>query len=256
MSNEMALASSAIVPANDSGRVLEIISRVASDPQADIDKLERLMALHERMEKAKAEQAFNAAMTDAQAEMGRVSADATNPQTRSKYASYGKIDRAIRPIYARHGFALSFDEAESPKGAEYLRVLCYVSHKAGFSRTYHRDMPLVTKGLKGNEMMTPTHASASAESYAKRYLVKDIFNIAIGEDDDDGNAAGGSAALTLTAEQVAALEKLLAETDSDKDKFLRYAKVDSLDQILAGNFDAVCQTIKNAAKAKQRKAVG
>src|SRR5690606_40392178 len=97
-----------IVPVNDTARVLEMISRVASDPSADIDKLERLMALHRQMESEQAEKAFNAAMAAAQAEMGRISADATNPQTRSKYATYGKLDKVLRPIYTKHGFALSF----------------------------------------------------------------------------------------------------------------------------------------------------
>lgn len=241
----------AIVPANDSGRVLEIISRVAADPSADIDKLERLMALHERLEKAKAEQAFNASMTDAQSEMGRISTDATNPQTRSRYATYGQLDKHLRPIYTRHGFALSFDEADSPKGIEWIRVLCYVSHSGGFSKTYHRDVPIVTKGLKGNDMMTPTHANAAAQSYGMRYLLKAIFNVAIGEDDNDGNGAAPEP--TLTPEQVASLDKLLKDTGSDKAKFLAHIKVDSLDQVLAKNFDSVAQTIRNAAAARQRK---
>jgi hypothetical protein len=46
---------------------------------------------------------------------------------------------------------------------------------------------VVTKGIKGNEMMTLTHATASSDSYARRYLLKDIFNVAIGEGDTDGN---------------------------------------------------------------------
>lgn len=235
----------AIVPANDSGRVLEIISRVAADPSADIDKLERLMALHERLEKAKAEQAFNEAMTAAQSEMGRVSTDATNPQTRSKYATYGKLDRDLRPIYTRHGFALSFDEADSPKGAEYIRVLCYVSHRDGFSKTYHRDMPIVTKGLQGNAMMTATHASAAAESYAKRYLVKDIFNVAIGEDDNDGN---GPTLPTLSAAQVADLEALISEVNANKEAFLKVCKVDRLADLPAAKFDAAVKKLESKRK--------
>jgi hypothetical protein len=50
------------------------------------------------------------------------------------------------------------------------------------------DMPSDGKGAKGGDVMTKTHATATADSYAKRYLIKDIFNIAIGEYDTDGNA--------------------------------------------------------------------
>ena len=68
-----------------------------------------------------------------------------------------------------------------------MRVLCYVSHSAGHTRTYQCDMPSDGKGAKGNDVMTKTHAAGSAASYGMRYLLKMIFNIAIGEDDTDGN---------------------------------------------------------------------
>ena len=39
--------------------------------------------------------------------------------------------------------------------------------------------------------MTKTHAVGSAMSYGVRYLLKLVFNVAVGEDDDDGNTASG-----------------------------------------------------------------
>lgn len=168
---------------------LSLFERMASDPNASVEKIERLMALWERNEARKAETAFNAEMSDAQAEMRPVSADATNPQTRSKYASYEALDLALRPIYTKHGFGLSFDTGDSPL-EDHVRVLCYASQRAGHSRTYHIDMPADGKGAKGGDVMTKTHAVGSGVSYGMRYLLKMIFNVAVGEDDDDGNRAG------------------------------------------------------------------
>lgn len=174
----------------ESATILSVISRAASDPSVDIEKLERLMAMHERMEAKQAEQGFNTAMSEAQAEMGPVSADATNPQTRSRYATYAKLDSRLRPIYTRHGFALSFGTGEgAPEG--HIKVVCDVSHKDGHVKRYACDMPADGKGAKGGDVMTKTHAAGSAMSYGQRYLLKLIFNVAIGESDDDGNAAGG-----------------------------------------------------------------
>src|SRR5690606_15862485 len=51
-------------------------------------------------------------------------------------------------------------------------------------------MPADGKGAKGGDVMTKTHAAGSAMSYGQRYLLKLIFNVAIGENDDDGNSAG------------------------------------------------------------------
>jgi hypothetical protein len=168
---------------------IEIVARAAADPSVDADKMERLYALMERQQQQLAEVAFNDAMSAAQGKMGRISADATNPQTRSKYATYGKLDHALRPIYSSHGFSLSFDTTDSPK-EDHARFLCYVSHSAGHTRTYRIDMPVDGKGAKGNDVMTKTHAVGSGASYGMRYLLKMIFNVAVGEDDDDGNAAG------------------------------------------------------------------
>ncbi|WP_418116019.1 ERF family protein [Variovorax sp. NFACC27] len=176
-------------PRNEIATVLHAITAAAHDPSVDIDKMERLLSMHERMHARANEQKFNAAMTKAQAAMGPISADAVNPQTRSTYASYAQLNRALRPIYTKNGFALSFDTDDSPK-ENHIRVLCYVSHAAGHMRTYKCDMPADGKGAKGGDVMTKTHAQGSAMTYSQRYLLKLIFNVAIGETDDDGNGAG------------------------------------------------------------------
>lgn len=166
--------------------LLQVISRAAADPATDVEKMERLMQMYERIEGKRSESAFNDAMCDSQARMRPISADANNPQTRSKYASYGKLDKALRPIYTENGFSLSFDTGnDAPDG--FVRVLCYVSHKNGYSRTYHVDMPSDGKGAKGGDVMTKTHAVGAGMSYGIRYLLKMIFNVAVGEDDQDGN---------------------------------------------------------------------
>lgn len=153
---------------------------------ASIDTIERLVALQEHMASRDAEQAFAAAMTRAQASMGRISTDAINPQTKSRYTSYAALDRVLRPIYTHEGFSLSFDTQDG--GPDAIKVLCHVSHVGGHSRTYSVTMPADGKGAKGGDVMTKTHATGSAMTYGMRYLLKLIFNVAIGEDDNDGNS--------------------------------------------------------------------
>lgn len=162
--------------------------RFLKDPDVTPDKLERFMALQERVTARAAEAEFNADMSAAQAAMRPVAADAENPQTRSRYASYGALDKALRPLYTQHGFGLSFDTADAPL-PEWVRVVCYVTHRGGHSRTYHADIPADGKGARGGDVMTKTHAVGSAMSYGMRYLLKMIFNVSVGEDDDDGNRA-------------------------------------------------------------------
>src|SRR5260370_16452199 len=90
---------------------LAMIERAARDPSIDIDKLDRLLLMRERENARVAEQAFNVALAEAQTEMQPIGADSDNPQTRSRYASYAPLDRAVRPIYTRHAFPLSFNTA-------------------------------------------------------------------------------------------------------------------------------------------------
>lgn len=181
-----------IPPQAETDAMLSMIERAARDPQVDIDKLERLMQLRDRTLAREAETAFNNAMTEAQSRIGRIAADKENKQTHSWYATYASMDRKVRPIYVECGFSLSFDTAPDAP-ADCVRVVCYVSHRAGHTRTYRVDMPADGKGAKGGDVMTKTHAAGSAMSYGSRYLLKLIFNIAIGEDpeDDDGNGADG-----------------------------------------------------------------
>lgn len=159
---------------------------LASNPAIDVAKLEKLLEMRREMEQRDAELHFNIGMTAAQRAMRPVAADANNPSTRSRYASYAALDRALRPIYTTHGFCLSFDTAttETP---ECVRIVCLVSHAHGFTRLYKVDMPNDGKGAKGGDVMTKTHATGAAMSYGMRYLLKMIFNVAVGEDDRDGN---------------------------------------------------------------------
>ena len=108
----------------DASPMLAMIERAARDPSVDVDKLERLMLMQERMQAKMAESAFNDAMSDAQARMRTIGADANNPQTRSKYASYGKLDSVLRPIYTDNGFSLSFESLLLGKGGRSLAARC------------------------------------------------------------------------------------------------------------------------------------
>jgi len=150
------------------------------------DQLQILQEMYFKDLARKAEVEFNLAMNAVQTELGRIAPDLDNKQTSSKYASYAALDRAIRPVYTRHGFSLSFDSGDSAEGT--VVAYCYVSHQAGHTRKYQSPaMPLPVMGPQGKAVMTATHGTGAAMSYAMRYLLKFIFNIAIGEDDTDGN---------------------------------------------------------------------
>jgi len=159
--------------------------RLAIEKGAGIETIERLVALQEKMLVRQAEIEFSEALNRVQEKIKRIAPNLDNPQTHSKYASYAAIDKEIRPIYSPEGFSLSFTHEDCPK-PNHIRVVCWLRLRAHKER-YQVDWPVDTVGPKGNAVMTATQATGASDSYAKRYLVKDIFNIAIGEDDRDGN---------------------------------------------------------------------
>src|SRR3990167_516713 len=249
MSDDKQLA--VVEPQTQLAAVIAAVTRAAADPSVDVTKMQAILDMQERILNRNAEAEFNAAMTAAQLGVGRVSTDATNPQTRSKYASYAQLDRAVRPVYTQHGFALSFDTGDAPE-AEYVRVLCHVSHRGGHTRTYHADMPADGKGAKGGDVMTKTHATGSAMSYGMRYLLKMIFNVAIGEDDNDGNGVKP----VITDKQAADLQALMDEVGADPVKFLKFMGVESVDDIAATDYDKAVKALerKRSAPTKKEKA--
>jgi hypothetical protein len=183
-------------------------------------------------------------MSQAQADMGPIATDMQNKQTSSRYASYAALDRVVRPIYTKHGFALSFDEADSPK-AEHVRVLAYVSHAAGFSKTFHTDIPADGKGAKGGDVMTKTHAVGAAKSYGMRYLLRSIFNLAVGEEDTDGNTEE-----RISEKQAEELRSLLKEVNANEESFLRTIKAQSVESIRAGAYSTVVALVEAKRRRK------
>lgn len=234
---------------NEGTTLLAVISRAAADPQTDVEKMERLMVMYERLEAKKAETAFNNSMSDAQTKMRPISADADNKQTKSSYATYGKLDSALRPIYTQAGFALSFD-TDNERTADAVKVLCYVTHTGGHTRTYRVEMPADGKGAKGGDVMTKTHATGAAMSYGMRYLLKMIFNVAVGEDDTDGNAPV-SEVKVINQEQLGELISLIGKAGITPDEFCKRIKRQMLHDLPANEFELAKSTLEKFIAKKQ-----
>lgn len=240
---------------SESAAIIQMVERASRDPSVDLDKMERLIRMRKEMLSEEAERAFNKAMKATQAEMRPISANATNSQTKSHYATYDQLDRALRPIYTAHGFSLSFDEGDTPK-TDQIRVLCYVSHDDGHTRVYRKDMPADGKGAKGGDVMTKTHAAGAAASYGARYLLKGIFNVAVGEDDRDGNDDHRSEAPPISREQMAELQDLIDQANLPIEKFCRSFKVASMAEVTTADLPKIVtriyERIAKLAAAKQK----
>jgi hypothetical protein len=198
--------------------VLALIERI--DPKTNADALEKMYALYERELVRKAAVQYNEAMNRAQAEIAPVVRTIKNPQTQSFYAKLEHVDRAIRPIYIKHGFALS-DNTVPPLQPGNVRVECLCSHIGGHTQAFYREAPPDTKGPKGNPVKTELHGIASVETFMRRYLHCGIFNVVFEGMDDDGN--GGP----ISEEEVQDILERMEQGKINSGKFLKYMRLPS-----------------------------
>jgi hypothetical protein len=221
------------------GGILNVIARAAADPKTDVDKLERLLAMQERVLDREAEQAFNAALREAQNEIEPIVKNRKNDSTKSTYADLERVSDAIDPVFRKHGFSSSFGTADCPLEGHY-RVTCRLSHTAGHHRDYQADVPADTMGMKGTQNKTATHGFGSALSYGRRYLKLLIADVAT--TDDDGRAAtyGGP----INAEQLKVLNGLADAVGADKEKLCAYLKVNALPELPALSYDDAVHLLK------------
>lgn len=238
------------VAATETAAIFQIIERAARDQTVDIDKMKELMAMRNAMKAEDAELAYDRAMAAAQEEMQPVRADANNPQTKSRYASYAALDAAIRPIYTKHGFSVSFDTGEGA-AENFVRVVAKVAHSGGHRERPKLDMPADSKGAKGGDVMTKTHATGSAIQYGRRYLLGMIFNLAVSKE-DDGNGASAKPQATINEEQQMEIRDLISASAVDEGQFLALGKVERIADILAVDYsDAVRILRQRIAKRGQ-----
>jgi hypothetical protein len=215
-----------------------LIERMASNPQVDIGKLQALLDMQERLENRQREAAFNAAFARLQQRLPRITKKGeikydANPDAKTAagrkgsstaYARWEDIMEAILPHLHEEGFALTYDAPPGPDG----RITCVATliHRDGHSRSSSfGPMPLDTSGGKNN-----LQAAGSTDSYGKRFATRDLLNLVYEGLDDDGVRGG---MVFMTAADIAEIETLIAETKSNRLRFLEYMGVAELENIQA-----------------------
>jgi len=213
--------------------------------------------MKQEIDAKEAETAFNLAMGIAQSQMTFIQNDCYNPQTKSRYASYKQLDKALRPLYTSNGFALSFN-IEPTSNDDLINVICYVTHKEGHSRTYSIPMPNDGKGPKGNPVMTKAHATGGASTYGMRYLLKMIFNVAVGEEDFDGNDTTQQEEVKLLTEnQQNTIHSMIVENDLSMSIFMGWIDscingVGNISDIPAIYYNKIIEKLNDSIKSKNK----
>ena len=223
--------------------LLMIIERAARDPNVEIDKMERLLEMQERVQSRHAKTAYYSALADMQPNLPiiceRGGIKDRNNKIQSTYALWEDVNEGIRPILAEYGFALSFKVSRTESAITTIGIL---SHREGHCESTELSLPSDTSGSKN-----VVQAIGSSGSYGKRYTAYALLNITSRGDDDDGKAGGNVAEITL--EQLDELLRRASEVGADVEAFCRYMKVTALSALPASRFKEAMANL-DAKKAK------
>lgn len=220
--------------------MIAMLERVATNPDVDVSKLEKMLEMQERIMAKQAEIDFNQAMSRLQPKIPQIKKDARAHN--SDYARYETIEKAVRPLYTAEGFSVSFNSKSDGGETTYYGTL---SHASGHSRTAEITLPDDKGGSKNG-----LQARASSSSYAKRYLLCMLMNIVTTDEDDDAQSAQVK---TLTEEQSIRLQEMM---DYDSKRIAAFKKhygievVDDLPAHLYGKAEAAIRA-SNAKREQQ-----
>ncbi len=218
--------------------ILSVIARAAADPSVDIDKMERLLEMQERVLSRDAKAAYYTALAEMQpnlpviTENGGIKDRGGNIQ--STYALWEDVNEAIRPILAENGFALSFKVRRAESEIITTGIL---SHRAGHSEETELALPTDTSGSKN-----AVQAVGSSTSYGKRYTAFALLNLTSAGEDDDGDKGGREP--SVNREQFDTLDGIADAVTADKGKFCRIFKVASLRDIPAKQYDEALRRLR------------
>jgi len=236
---------------SDAFSILSLIEKVALDPHADVEKLECMMAMYERLKAKEAELAYNTAKGRILRKLAGIrivknravlyETEKEKPQKGSyeafKYAPLEEIDKHLRPLLAAEDMDLSYSDEPQEGGG--ILICGRLKHlPSGHYEDSFMPAPADTSGGKSG-----VQAVGSTNSFLRRYVACNIFNIVVVGDDDDG--AGG----TIDEAQTKTILDLVKKAKAGP-KFLKYMKAHSIEE--AGSLEAAVATI---AARDYRKAI-
>jgi len=98
--------------------------------------------------------------------------------------------------------------------------------------------------ITAKHMTDPAMAGGSALTYFERYFMLKFFQIPTSKDDPEYFAQKTKEPSTISEQQVTIIENMITDTDTDVDKFLVWAKVKSISEIMDDKFQVVVSALK------------
>lgn len=178
-----------VVPVNEQTTHPSNLVALAVQQGAELEKIEKLMALQERWEANEARKAYVTAMNAFKENPPKlfkdrhVSYDTAKGKTEYDHASLGNVAATISAAMAEHGLCHQWKTEQLDGGL--IRVTCIITHAMGHSESNFLQASADQSGGKNN-----IQAVGSTVSYLQRYTLLSAVGLATQDMDDDGRGAG------------------------------------------------------------------
>ncbi|EJF98609.1 hypothetical protein MEI_00179 [Bartonella vinsonii subsp. arupensis Pm136co] len=217
---------------------MERILNKALGNDVDMDRLQRLIALREKEIERQNYQNFVRDLSLMQTQYQNIQKNSINTHTNSQYATLDQHIDAVKETLSKYHFALFSRIKEQNHDSIVIEMT--LTHPSGNKISTEGKFPYDTKGCK-----SVIQSVGSTITYARRYLLSMLLNVASKEDDTDGNMPEKQA----FPQQINEIRRLMVQTKTEEEKILSYANVEKLDDIS----DDKAQTILHLLKDKQNK---
>ena len=215
---------------------------IAVNQGADLDKLERLMALQERWEANEARREFVQAMAAFKSEpldifkrkqIGYTTKD--GEFVGYKHAELSDVASVVVPSMARHDLSHRWEVKQ--EGGRII-VTCIVTHKRGHSEAVTLDGAPDNSGKKNAIQQV-----ASTVTYLQRYTLLLATGLAAKDQTDDDGQGG-----VISDQQAMTIETLIKDTKADRLRFLKFMGASNVDSIPANQYDRAINALRSKAR--------
>lgn len=213
---------------------------------AEVDQLEKLMALQERYDAKQAKSAFLRAMTEFQASVPRITK--TKEGHNYKYTPLADIAEQIKETLQLCGLSFRFEQNHESG----IQVTCVVSHIDG-----HSERTTMKADADGSGSKNAVQAVGSTVSYLQRYTLIGALGLTTADEDIDARLPYER----ITKQQVEAIQNTLADLEPELNGFTNSfkkwlskppMKCAEIEDIAEKNFQAVMEKITQSAAARRK----
>lgn len=191
-----------------------------------------------------------AALAAAQGEIENATKNAKNPHFKNNYADLAECLNTIRPVFSAHGLAV-IQSAGHFDGAM-VTVTTIITHKTG---------GMISSESTCVPAKTDAQGIGAATTYLRRYSVAAMCGIA--QEDDDGQTSIHNSKpaapkvmpsnLTIGEAEFSELNRLLDETDSNKEAFCKHFGIGSVAALPMNRYASAVSMLQKKAVKNEHK---